>query len=53
MIKGFHEHVAIFWDDPHPLGDDGPTVIDAIMDCSSHLIFTRVSGHLKLSRHGE
>ena len=47
VIEGRDEHLAIFGNDPHPLGEDRPDVVDPVVDGARNLVFLRIARHFK------
>lgn len=47
VIEGGDEHLAIFRDDPHALGEDRPCIVDPVVDRAGDFVFLRIAGHLE------
>ncbi len=53
MIEGLNEQRAVFRDDAHALCDDGPGVVDPVVDRARDLVFLWVTRHFEPRRDGE
>ena len=53
VIKCFHKHFPVFRDGSDPFCQNRPSLVDAVINGSCHLVFSRVAGHLKFRGHGK